>query len=323
MELNALDRKILYLLDSEDRAGVKAIARKIRRSAEVVRYRIRRLEAEGVIRRYMSFINFSRLGFVGHGVFCTIKERQERKKWIGQLEQNERVYWISEFGGKYDLAFAIAARDTYEFYRILNQLKEKLGGSLGGWDIAIRIRLNQFPRSYLLDKDEKRRENLPYFGKTLGHDKLDGLDFRILKKLSQEARLDANSIAEYAQAPASTVAYRIKKLRESGVLQGAAPQICCQNYGYQSYQLFINVANLDEKKRQELYSYCSNNPNIVFLIETLGKWNFEIVYDVKNQRELQDQVLRLRQSIRWEFEMETGIIFDNYLKYDQFPFKSL
>ncbi len=319
MELDNLDKKVLYLLDTDGRMSLKAIAKKSHTSSEVVRYRIARLLKEGIIKKFITLVNFSELGYVGHGVFCSFRGEKGREAGLKLLAEHDRVYWLAEFGGGYDLAFAIMAKDTYEFYTTLNRLKEQLAGLLGAWDVAIRILLIQFPRTYLLKDEEKRGEKLPYFGKALGHRKIDGADFKILKRLSQDARLEINALASASGLPPSTVAFRLKRLEQEQVIQGYAPQIACQNYGCQSYQLFLTVDNLDEQKRSEILRYCSANPNIVFLIETLGKWNFELIYEVNSQRELQKQMASLRQRLPWLTQIETGIIFDHYLKYDQFP----
>lgn len=323
MELDNLDKKILYLLDTDGRISLKTIAKKSHTSAEVVRYRIARLQKEGVIKKFILLVNFSELGYIGHGVFCSFRSDKEREKGVKLLAEHDRIYWLAEFGGSYDLVFAIMTKDTYEFYDILNSLKEKLGILLDTWEVAIRIRLIQFPRTYLLQDEEKRSERLPYFGKALGHQQIDDVDFKILKLISQDARLDVKALAVSSGLPPSTAAFRLKKLEKNQVIQGYAPQIVCQNYGYQSYQLFLRVENMDEQKRASIFQYCASNPNVVFLVETLGKWNFEIIYEVGNQRELQKQMTHLRQKFSWLAQMETGIIFDHYLKYDQFPLNKI
>ncbi len=179
MELDALDKKILFHLDHDGRESLKRMAKALRTSAEHIRYRIQRLEKNGIIKRYMAFVNFSELGFVGHGVFCSLRGKDSRAKLVETLEKNDRVYWISDFGGKYDLAFAIAAKDTYEFYKIFNGLKEALSTHASAWEVAIRIRLTQYPRSYLVADEKKRTKEMPFFGVALGHQKIDKLHLRL------------------------------------------------------------------------------------------------------------------------------------------------
>ncbi len=319
MELDALDRKILLALEGKARAGVKQIARSVRSSPEVVRYRLARLEKEGVVKRYMALVNFSELGYIGYGVFCCFESEEGRKEMLEYLVAHPRVYWLADFGGRFDLAFAVMARDDFEFYSIFTKIKEKARNVLAGWEVAIRMELTQFPRDYLAAGERKANAKTPYFGRKLGKQTLDGADFAILKAISQSARAETVAIAKKAGMPASTVAFRLKRLEEKGILQGASPQVSCQKYGYQCYQLFLQVDGLDEEKRRKIYGYAQANPNAVFLLETLGSWNFEMIVEVRDQKEFQRQVSALRQAFPWVGKIESAIIFDHNVKYDLFP----
>jgi DNA-binding Lrp family transcriptional regulator len=319
MELDTLDKKIIYLLDQDGRAGYKELAKATRSSPEVMRYRVRRLLENNIIKNFMTLVNFSEFGYVGHGVFCRFSTEEGREELIQYLKEHPRIYWIAEFGGRYDLAFAVMAKDSLEFYEKLQKIKERASDKLLDWDIAIRIQLNQFPRTYLLDTQEKRKKQAPYFGKEIHHYSLDYTDIAILKEISQNARIETIELSNKINVPPSTVAFRIKKLKQNNVIQGFSPQTVCQNFGYQSFQLFISVDKLDLEKRKRLFNYCLSNPNIVFLIETLGKWNFEIIYETKDQKVFQKEMIHLRQELSWITNVEMGVIFDHYVKYNHFP----
>lgn len=322
MELGSLDRKILFHLDVDGSSGLKAIAKKAHASPEVVRYHLARLQEGGVIRRFMALVNFSELGFAGYGVFCSLKSGQQGPRWLDYLKLHPRIYWLSDFGGAFDLAFAIVASDPFEFYSIFNEIKEKAGSSAGGWKVAVRMRLVQFPRFYLLPESSTGRRT-PYFGQMMHKKKLSAQDFAILKALSQDGRAETVRLSKKTGIPASTVAFRLKKLASEGILQGISPQMSCQQYGYQCYQLFLEADDLDGEKRKALFSYAQSNPNIIFFIETLGDWNFELIYEVSGQRSIQQQAKALRAAFPWIQKIETGLIFDHNVKYDQFPFDSL
>ena len=319
MELDTLDRKILLALEGKARAGVKQLARAVRSSPEVVRYRLARLEKEGVIKHYMALVNFSELGYVGYGVFCCFASEEGRKEVLEYLMAHPRVYWLSDFGGRFDLAFAVMARDDFEFYSIFTKIKEKARNALAGWEVAIRMELSQFPRDYLTTGERKANAKTPYFGRKLGKQTLDEADFAILKAISQTARAETVAVAEKVCVPASTAAFRLKRLEEKGILHGASPQVSCQKYGYQYYQFFLQADGLDEEKRRKVYGYAQANPNAVFLIETLGNWNFELIVEVKDQKDFQRQMTALRQALPWAGKIESAIIFDHNVKYDLFP----
>lgn len=181
----------------------------------------------------------------------------------------------------------------------------------------------QLPRSYLVSGERDEKAVAPYFGKALGREKLDETDFSILKTISQDARMDTVAIAKKVKMPASTVAFRLKKLQGRKIIQGFSPQVSCQKYGFQSYQLFLEVEDLNEEKRQKILNYAQSCPNVVFVLETLGEWNFEMIFEVKDQKEFQSKIATLRAALPWAGKMESGIIFDHYVKYDQFPLERI
>lgn len=319
MELDSLDRKLLYLLDQDGRATYKKLAKATRSSAEVVRYRIKRLIGGGVISDFMLLLNFSEFGFVGHGVFCRIASEKGKKEAVEYLISHPRVYWVAEFGGRYDIAFALLAKDSLEFYHLLLGIKKKTSSALTGWDTAIRIQLSQFPREYLLQGPLKKGKVAPYFGREVRHRSLDGIDFAILKELSQKARSGIISLSGELGIPPSTVSFRIKRLRQDKIIQGVSPRINCHNFGYQNFQLFISARDLDSEKREKLFNYCLSNPNIIFFIEALGSWNFEIIYETRDERVFQREMVHLREKFPWITNMEMGILFDHLLYYNHFP----
>ena len=67
--------------------------------------------------------------------------------------------------------------------------------------------------------------------------------------------------------------------------------------------------------------YCAYlHPNIIIFVENIGRWNFEIMYEIEDQKQLQDFIIELRSTfsdiIR---DVETIIIFNHYVKYNQYP----
>lgn len=321
MELDLLDKRILLGLDKDCKTTYKRLAKQNRTSPEVVRYRISRLVERGIIKDFMVLTNFYKLGYIGCGVFCRLRSEKDKEMRMSYLKSHQFIYWIAEFGGHYDLAFAVMAPDILEFYKIFNEIKKNTEDFLTGFEVAIRIQLNQFPRRYLVE-DVSRIKNVPYFGRELAHENIDEIDFWILKALSQRARTETLELSESIGLPPSTVSFRINRLKGRKIIQGFAPQIVCQNFGYSTFQIFIEVENLDDNKRTSLFRYCIGNSSVIFLIETLGVWNFEIIYEVKEQKDLQIEMAFLRKSFSWIRKMEEAIIFDNYVKYDQFPLNS-
>ncbi|MEE9323576.1 MAG: Lrp/AsnC family transcriptional regulator [Candidatus Aenigmarchaeota archaeon] len=321
-KLDVKDRKILYEMDLNARLGTSALGKKVGLSQEGTFYRLKRLERKGIILGYMTFLNFGKIGYTGYAVYARFQNvtKEQKQNIIEELKQHDYIYWIAEFGGKFDLTFAIMAKNVVHFNEIFGEISTKYNNVMKDFTIAIRVELVQFPRDYLIERKAITKIT-PRFGKYIESEKLDKLDKLILKEIGNNVRLSTLEISKRIKKPFSTVSSRLKKLERRGIIQGFGAQINCQQFGYESYQLFLNTRNLTKERKKELFAYCQAHPNIIFYIETVGKWNFEIIYEIEDQKKLQDLIIDMRTKFSdIIFDVESIVLFNHYVKYNQYPF---
>jgi Lrp/AsnC family transcriptional regulator, leucine-responsive regulatory protein len=128
MNLDETDIKLLHLLQTHSNLTTKELAAKVNLSPTPVFERIRKLEKEGYIQKYVAILDANRLskGFI---VFCNIRLKQHSKE-LGQqfmeailsLEEVTECYNIS---GEYDFMIKIhvqSMKDYQDF--VLNTLGE-------------------------------------------------------------------------------------------------------------------------------------------------------------------------------------------------------
>lgn len=325
MQLNLKDRKILTELDLNARATFQEIAKKVRLSKESVIYRINLLEKRGIIQRYTTLVNFSKLGYTGYAIFSRFQNVDEKKKKeiINYLTLLPEVYWIALVGGKFDMVFGILAKSVVSFNRVYYKILNKFGKYLVDNNIEIRTELRQHKRKYLVEDKHEILEP-PFFGKDQEIEVLDELDSNILSILSTKARITLLDLSGYLKKPASTVALRIKRLEERGIIQGYSTYIRAPNYGLQSYRLLLSLQNMDEESRSKLFSYVAGNKNCILAIESVGTWNFEITLEVENQGQLQEEIISLRNNFKEIIKnIEFLIMFEDDLVYDPYPLEKV
>ncbi|MFC1753399.1 Lrp/AsnC family transcriptional regulator [Thermoproteota archaeon] len=322
--LDIKDRKLLYEIDLNARLGTSLLGKRIGLSQEGTFYRLQRLEKQSIISGYMTLLNFGKIGYTGYGVYARFQNvtKEQKKQIFEELKKHNHIYWIAEFGGKFDLAFAIMAKNIIHFNEMFTELSTKYNDKLKDMTISIRVELIQFPRDYLIDK-KITTEKTPRFGKYIESEKLDKTDELILREITNSARISILELSKKVNKPASTVSGRIKQLEKKEIIQGYSTQIHCQEFGYQSYQLFISTHNLTKEKKRKLSAYCQSHPNIIFYIETVGKWNFEIIYEIEGQKELQDLIIDIRTKFSdIIMDVESIVLFNHYVKYNQYPQKN-
>lgn len=316
------DKRILAEVDLNARIGTSALGKRIGLSQEGTFYRLARLQKKGILSGFMTFLNFGKIGYTGYGVYCRFQNvtAESKQRILRELEKNRNIYWIAEFGGRFDLAFAIMARNIIEFNEIFTKISTYYNKHLKDFTIAIRAELIQFPRNYLHQKSEISRKN-PRFGKYIEAETLDFIDKKILKQVSQNPRISILELSKKTTNSPATVLSHLKSLERRQIIQGYGAKIQCQEFGFESYQLFISAHNLTREHKNRLISYCQEHPNIIFYIETVGKWQFELIYEIENQKKLQELLINFRTMFSdIILDVESIVLFNHYVKYNQYPF---
>lgn len=117
--MDLIDKKLLFLLQTDSKKTTKELSLKLNLSVTAVYERIKKLEREGIIDKYVVLVNRSKVdkGFV---VFCHIKLIQHTKEFLTKFESE--VVKLSEIlechhvSGDYDYILKIAVKDM-EAYR--------------------------------------------------------------------------------------------------------------------------------------------------------------------------------------------------------------
>ena len=117
--MDLIDKKLLFLLQTDSKKTTKELSLKLNLSVTAVYERIKKLEREGIIDKYVVLVNRSKVdkGFV---VFCHLKLIQHTKEFLTKFESE--VVKLSEIlechhvSGDYDYILKIAVKDM-EAYR--------------------------------------------------------------------------------------------------------------------------------------------------------------------------------------------------------------
>ncbi|MES2517638.1 MAG: Lrp/AsnC family transcriptional regulator [Bacteroidota bacterium] len=123
MNLDATDIRILQLLQENAQFTLKEISQKVNLSITPTHDRIKRLEQEGVISKYVTILNKKMLGNP-LTVYCSITLDKQQKNNFEEFEEVIRqfpeVIECSVISGSYDYLLKVIAKDMEaynEFYQ--------------------------------------------------------------------------------------------------------------------------------------------------------------------------------------------------------------
>ena len=122
MALDAIDKKLLFLLQTDTKKTTKELSLKLNLSVTAVYERIKKLERDGIIEKYVALLNKSKIdkNFV---VFCHIKLQQHTKDFIAQFEkqviQLDEVLECFHVSGDYDYILKVCLKNMDEYRSFL------------------------------------------------------------------------------------------------------------------------------------------------------------------------------------------------------------
>jgi Lrp/AsnC family leucine-responsive transcriptional regulator len=118
MTLDSTDKKLLQFLQEDAKKTTKELATKLNLSVTAVYERIKKLEREGIVQKYVALLNRNTIqkGFV---VFCHIKLLQHSKDFLttfeSQVVQLDEVLECFHVSGDYDYILKICVNNMEEY----------------------------------------------------------------------------------------------------------------------------------------------------------------------------------------------------------------
>ncbi len=118
IQLDAIDKKLLLFLQEDSKQTNKELSNKLNLSVTAVYERIKKLEREGIISKYVALIDKRSIdkAFVA---FCSIKLLQHTKDYVIQFEKEvaklDEVLECYHISGDYDYLLKVIVADMDEF----------------------------------------------------------------------------------------------------------------------------------------------------------------------------------------------------------------
>lgn len=116
--MDAIDKKLLMLLQENSSVTTKVLSQQLNLSATAVYERVRKLEREGIVSKYVAVVDRNKVnrGFV---VFCHIKLSQHTKAYLTRFEreivQLDEVLECYHVSGDYDYILKIYVANMEEY----------------------------------------------------------------------------------------------------------------------------------------------------------------------------------------------------------------
>jgi len=286
-KIDLKDRKILYYLDLDCRQSNTQIGKKVGLKKDVVSYRIKRMQDEGIITNYWTTINTFRLGYNVFRVYINFQYVSSKiKEEIIQYFVNYPNSWVvATIKGEIDLDVVIWVKDIYEFYQFWDKTLDKYQDYFEEYFISIYIQARVYKKSYLLpdEKDESGKEmcKMSCSGKSV---EIDEIDYKLLNELAVNARAPLIELAAKLNYSSQSVNYRIKNLVKSGVITAFRVDVDLSKLDLHSYKVDIYLK--DHKLKKSVVDFLKDKSYLEYINFAIGWSDLEPEFVVKDFDEL-------------------------------------
>jgi len=283
------DKKILYQLIIDSRQSYRKIGKKVGLPKSVVDYRIKRMLEKGIIKNFYTLINLPRLGYIQLRFYIKLKHAspEKKKEIINYFIKSKEIGIVHSVEGDFELVVYLYIKKINDAYTYWEKTLKKYKKFFSKQILSYYVKEDLYNYSFLDMKKTIRKKitTLFEYKKEL---KVDKLDFKILKKLSINARTTTSEIAKETNTSAVTVSKRIKKMEKEGIIQGYRINIDFPKIGFRWHKIDIDLRTLDDIKK--IISHLSKNPFFVAIDKTIGYKDLEIEFFLKDTKHLHNVI---------------------------------
>ncbi|OGI66678.1 hypothetical protein A2642_03540 [Candidatus Nomurabacteria bacterium RIFCSPHIGHO2_01_FULL_39_10] len=291
--LHKKDLHLLYELDCNYRKTFTQIGKKIRMSEQLVSYKIHSYEEKKIILDYVPNIDYSRFGYFTFLVFFKVHYSNEQSfdRLIHKLKQHENITSIIECDGNYDLIATFAAKNPSSFNKKLKQLVSENPKELRHHTILTTVVEHHFPRSYLVNSEER-------FDIILGGDReelpIDETDKKIIHCLIN-GKKKIIDISQSLKITPKTALNHLHQLEQQQILKAYRVLFNPSSMGVNANIILVRYRNITVDKEEEFRRFCKYHPNVIEFTKTFGEWDVVVHTETVHREQFRKLSLQIRE----------------------------
>jgi DNA-binding Lrp family transcriptional regulator len=270
---------------------------------------------QGIIKGFTIQCNLAKLGYSTFGVYLRLKNltQTKEKEIIDTIVNHPFSKWLVVCEGKWDMAFALAAKNIIEFNNHLEGIMDLLGDNIETYETNIVLSLQDFYFSILEKGDYYKMKPARMEFAEKETFKLDALEIGILQELQKNSRTNLVEIASRLKSSADVVRYRIKNLVANKIITEFKTRISFKTLGYNWYQVLIDLRMFPESHEKRFLEKIKQIPNLNYIVKCVGKWDFELHMRAESNEEFRTMLMKVRDELAdYLISYDTMIIFSKH-----------
>ncbi len=298
-KVDALDKKILYLLSLNARISNTSIAGHLKLSREVVTYRIKKMQEAEILHGYLTLVNSQKAGWHSQTMGLKLHTPVKTEDVIAHLQGLPGVTKVTHSGGMFDIILIIMGKDVESCYSIFQDILAEHNHKIKQYHVytkleqdfvGLKMLISEPKEQQYLEKIQEKKGSA--FQKAFRQQKkpggkavVDDIDGNILMVLQHNARIPLTDLAKKCKVSVFQIQNRMQRLIQQGVIQRFIPYISLAHLGLQFNIVFLNVKKEAETKFKTVVE---QHPYIVWRSKHLGSHNYKLSLFVRNNAHLSD-----------------------------------
>jgi Lrp/AsnC family leucine-responsive transcriptional regulator len=323
LDLSRKDRAILAGLHLNARQNLTELARRVRLSKQVVSYRIKQLESMGVIRGYHAIPDVYRLGKAHFRVFVKYHQigRDAESRLVKELARCPEISWLTLLDGDFDLEFVVWSDHIMEFEKTYDAILARFGRYFQEKYFSIGTRVEYLPFPFLKPVPGGGRALV--FGGAYDRRILDAHDKRILYEVNRNGRISLAALAARLGVSVAAARNRLQQLLDSRVIIGFGLKIDHRRLGLTYRKVLLKLNTPSAAAIDRIASYLRRQPGVIFLVKTIGAYDFEFELLTESNEEFYHFMKSFRSRFAADLKLHGNVIVHDELKYGQLSPRSL
>ena len=290
--LDTKDKRLLTALDENSRYTNSQLAKKVQLSKPAIEYRLKRLNKNNILFQHYTIINFTKLGYSQYKIYFKFQNTSptDEQKITDYWTKDNTTVWVGQIRGRWDLAVSILAKSNFEFGKTLSTFMNKFSKFILEKDILLTEYSPIYSREYLTETKHKEfTYGIP--------EKIyipDETDIKILKEISNNARIPIINLAQETNLSRDIVNYRLKKLHQQNIIIQHRTYLNLEDLGINLYKIILRTKNFNKEEETKLKDYIAKHKNTTQFLKLIGSWDLEIELETENEDELYKTLNEIR-----------------------------
>lgn len=291
LSLDKKDLRLLAALDLDSRSSLPQLAKRVGLSKQGCDYRLKRLVAEGVIKRFYTQIDFAKLGYTHYKLYLAFQDADEadEKAMIGYWLAQDGVIWAASCHGPWHLAVSLLAENVADFGLLLDGFLLRHGTHVLEKEILITQESPVYTRSYLGERKQAYR-----YATLSGSYESDDTERKLLRALSKDARMSIVSLMRATGLTRDVIVYRMRKLQKEGIIVRHRILVDTKRIGRSLHKVQLRLHSATPERLRALQAFVEAHPHGMQYLKLIGPWDAELEFEVKDDDELHAILRSLR-----------------------------